>query len=131
MYDTYQYQRSCIYVTTEEDAYFSIDDHDLVYWAAALLHEFAVKGVQKPRICEVPNIIKSLQTVLLTSEALLQRIILRIISFLCHGNTNFSTSLLQCTSLLARLPICFASGDSDVIHWSVVVLHDILLSSGN
>lgn len=106
------------------------DDHDLVYWAAALLHEYAVKGVQKPRICETPIIVKSLQNVLLTSESLLQRIILRIISFLCHGNMSFSTALLQCSSLIARLPICFASGDNDVVHWSVVVLHDILMSSG-
>ena len=101
-----------------------------MYWAAALIHEFAIKDLYKPRICATPNIIKSLQVVLSASESILQRIVLRIISFLCVGNQSFRSTVLHCASLVARLPVCFASGDKDVVHWAVVLLHDLLLSAG-
>lgn len=78
----------------------------------------------------MPNIVKLLQAVLSTSEAILQRIVLRVISFLCVGNQEFRNKVVQCNSLLARLTVCFASGDHDVVHWAVVLLHDLLLSSG-
>ena len=106
------------------------DDSDLVYWAAGLLHQFAIQDLHKTQICAIPNIIKSLQNVLCSSEAILQRLILRVVSFLCVGNQSFRSSILHCSSLVARLPICLASGDSDIVHWAVVLLHDLLLSEG-
>ena len=38
--------------------------------------------------------------------------------------------MLHCSSLVARLPVCLASGDTDIVHWSVVLLHDLVLSEG-
>lgn len=38
--------------------------------------------------------------------------------------------MLHCSSLVARLPVCLASGDNDIVHWSVVLLHDLVLSEG-
>lgn len=106
------------------------DDSDLVYWAAGLLHQFAIQDLHKAEICAIPNIIKALQNVLCSSEAILQRLILRVLSFLCVGNQPFRTKVLACSSLLARLPVCLASGDNDIVHWAVVLLHDLILSEG-
>ncbi|XP_067026328.1 uncharacterized protein [Acropora muricata] len=107
------------------------DDSDLVYWAAGLLHQFAIQDLHKAEICAIPNIIKALQNVLCSSEAILQRLILRVLSFLCVGNQPFRTKVLACSSLLARLPVCLASGDNDIVHWAVVLLHDLILSEGS
>ena len=106
------------------------DDSDLVYWAAGLLHQFAIQDLHKAEICATPNIIKSLQNVLCSSEAILQRLILRVLSFLCVGNQSFRTNVRACSSLLARMPVCLASGDNDIVHWAVVLLHDLILSEG-
>ena len=38
--------------------------------------------------------------------------------------------MLHCSSLVARLPVCLASGDNDIVHWAVVLLHDLILSEG-
>ena len=38
--------------------------------------------------------------------------------------------MLHCNSLVGRLPVCLASGDTDIVHWSVVLLHDLVLSEG-
>ena len=76
------------------------------------------------------DIIKSLQSVLCSSEAILQRLILRVLSFLCIGNQSFRSNVLHCSSLVARLPVCLASGDNDIVHWAVVLLHDLILSEG-
>ena len=108
----------------------STDDSDLVYWAAGLLHQFAIQDLHKAEICKTPNIIKSLQNALCSSEAILQRLILRVLSFLCVGNQPFRTNVLASSSLLARLPVCLASGDNDIVHWAVVLLHDLILSEG-
>lgn len=107
------------------------DDSDLVYWAAGLLHQFAIQDLHKAEICKTPNIIKSLQNALCSSEAILQRLILRVLSFLCVGNQPFRTNVLASSSLLARLPVCLASGDNDIVHWAVVLLHDLILSEGS
>ena len=112
------------------DLNFCIDDGDLVYWAAGLLHQFAIQDLYKAEICATPNIVKSLQNVLCSSEATLQRLILRLLSFLCVGSKSFRNSVLHCSSLVARLPVCLASGDTDIVHWSVVLLHDLVLSEG-
>ena len=101
-----------------------------MYWAAGLLHQFAIQDLHKAEICATPNIIKSLQSVLCLSEAILQRLILRVLSFLCVGNQSFRTNVLHCSSLVARLPVCLASGDNDIVHWAVVLLHDLILSEG-
>ena len=101
-----------------------------MYWAAGLLHQFAIQDLHKTEICAIPNIIKSLQSVLCSSEAILQRLILRVLSFLCVGNHSFRTNVLHCSSLVARLPVCLASGDNDIVHWAVVLLHDLILSEG-
>lgn len=101
-----------------------------MYWATALIHEYTVKDLYRGQICAIPNIIKILQGVLSTSEAILQRIVLRVISFLCLGDQEFRNKVLSCNSILTKLTVCFASGDPDVVHWAVVLLHDLLLSSG-
>ncbi|XP_032239903.1 uncharacterized protein LOC5514394 isoform X2 [Nematostella vectensis] len=107
------------------------DDSDLIYWAGALIHEYSVKDQFKSQICEIPNVVRLFLGVLSTSEAILQRIILRVLSFLCVGNNDFRSSVLDCKGLLSRLPVCMASGDKDVVHWAVVLLHDLLLSTGS
>ncbi|XP_033109780.1 uncharacterized protein LOC117111027 isoform X2 [Anneissia japonica] len=104
------------------------DDAELVYWAAALIHEFSVADVLRNEICQIPFLIESLQKALQTGgEAPLQRLILRVICFLALHNDHFKLSLINQKGLIERIPVCLASGEKEVIHWSLVLVHDIAM----
>ena len=93
-----------------------------------MLHEFAALYTALPEICAVPTLLKSLYRVLTSSEASIQRLVLRVLRFLCESSEDFKTRTIYNKQLLARLPICLASGDSEVISWSLYLIHDIAKS---
>ncbi|XP_028401066.1 uncharacterized protein LOC114524145 [Dendronephthya gigantea] len=104
------------------------DDHELIYWAVGLLHEFVALDVGLPDICAVPILLRSLSSVLVSSEASIQRLVLRILRFLSESSDDFREKIIRHKQLLARLPICLASGDRDVTSWSLYLIHDIAKS---
>lgn len=115
---------------TVTNLYFSLfsENHELVYWAVGLLHEFVTLDIALPEICAVPILLRSLHNVLISSEASIQRLVLRVLRFLCENSEDFKAKTIHSKQLLARLPICLASGDNDVASWSLYLIHDIAKS---
>ncbi|XP_070540296.1 uncharacterized protein [Ptychodera flava] len=103
------------------------EENVLVYWAVALLHEFAVNEVLRDNICKLPYLMKSLQKALYGGQAGLQRLVLRVICFLALRNEPFKLEVLACNRILSRIPICLSSGDKDVVHWALVLTHDLAM----
>ena len=109
---------------------FISDNHELVYWAVGLLHEFVTFNIALPEICAVPVLLRYLCNVLTSSEATIQRLVLRVLRHLCECSEDFLIKTMHNKYLLARLPICLSSGDPDVRSWSLYLIHDIA-KSGN
>ncbi|XP_071492443.1 uncharacterized protein [Diadema antillarum] len=101
------------------------EDVEISFWAVALLHEFAVHHVYRKELCSLPYLIKNLQTTLMSSEAGVQRLILRVLAFLALRNDPFKADLLKNKALLGHFPTCLASGNRDVVHWALVLVHDL------
>lgn len=106
-------------------ACFKSDNRELVYWAVGLIHEFAINNVAIEEICSVPILLKSLYSVLVSSEAAVQRLVLRVLRYLSESSEEFKLAVIHYKQLLARLPICLASGDEDLVSWSLFLIHDI------
>jgi hypothetical protein len=104
------------------------ENRELIYWAVGLLHEFVALDIALPEICAVPILLRSLYSVLISSEANIQRLVLRVLRFLCESSDDFKAKTVHNKHLLARLPICLASGDRDVTSWSLYLIHDIAKS---
>ena len=104
---------------------FYSESSEVVYWAVGLIHEFVVNNIAMEEICSVPILLKSLYRVLVSSEANLQRLVLRILRYLSEYSEKFKTSVIHHKQLLARLPICLASGDEDLVSWSPFLIHEI------
>ncbi|XP_035674331.1 uncharacterized protein LOC118414406 [Branchiostoma floridae] len=103
------------------------EDPELVYWAVAVIHEFAINDLYKETICSIPRLLYSLQKVLAASEANLQRLVLRVICFLCLHNDDFKKKVLSNGNISERLSVCLSSGDKDVVHWALVLTHDLAM----
>lgn len=103
------------------------DDVEVSFWSVALLHEFAVHNVYRKELCLLPYLIKNLQSTLMASEAGVQRLILRVLAFLALRNDSFKSDLLQNKPLIGHLPTCLASGNKDVVHWALVLVHDLAM----
>ncbi|XP_066278423.1 uncharacterized protein [Branchiostoma lanceolatum] len=103
------------------------EDPELVYWAVAIIHEFAINDLYKETICSIPRLLYSLQKVLAASEANLQRLVLRVICFLCLHNDTFKNRVLSNGNISERLSVCLSSGDKDVVHWALVLTHDLAM----
>ena len=93
-----------------------------------MLHEFVALDVAIPEIYSAPILLKSLCSVLISSEASIQRLVLRVLRFLCESSEDFRNKTIHSKQLLARLPVCLASGDPDVTSWSLYLTHDIAKS---
>ena len=104
------------------------DNSELIYWAVGLIHEFAINNVAVEEICNIPILMKSLHSVLVSSEATQQRLILRVLRYLSSSSQEFRLSVLHYKQLLARLPVCLASGDEDLVTSSLILIHDIAKS---
>ena len=70
---------------------------------------------------------KTLYQILVSSESSLQRLVLRIYGFLSINDDNFKGKLLNFQPLIKRLSVCLASGDSDLVYWSLVLVHDLAM----
>ena len=99
-----------------------------MYWAVGLLHEFVTFNIALPEICAVPILLRYLCSVLISSEADIQKVVLRTLHFLCERSEDFLRKTTHNKQLLARLPICLVSGDRDVTSWSMYLIHDIAKS---
>ncbi|XP_013412494.1 uncharacterized protein LOC106175169 [Lingula anatina] len=104
------------------------EDPECTYWAVALLHEFAINDVCKGRIIEVYGLLRALSQTLVDSEANQQRLLLRLLCFLAVENETFKNDILQCNDIVSRLPVFYASGDKDVVHWALVLTHDLAMT---
>eukprot|EP01135_Chromosphaera_perkinsii_P002552 Nk52_evm68s224 gene=Nk52_evmTU68s224 len=102
------------------------DDAELVYWALGLIHELALKDVGKDELRECPGILKAIYGVLNSSEANVQKIVLRTLGFLAIKNDVFKYRVLN-SGILSRLVVCLSSGDPDVSHWAIVLIHDLAM----
>lgn len=107
---------------------FFLENRELIYWAVGLLHEFVALNVGLSEICAIPILLKYLHRVLISSEASTQRLVLRVLRFLCESSEDFKAKIVHNKRLLARLPTCLASGDHDVTSWSLYLVHDIAKS---
>ncbi|XP_071946747.1 uncharacterized protein [Antedon mediterranea] len=104
-------------------------DTELVYWAAALIHEFSIADFMHDEICETPFLINSLQKALQTGgEASVQLLVLRVICFLSAHNDKFKQLLINQTGLIEHIPTCLASGEKEVMHWSLDLVHGIAMT---
>ncbi|XP_030841407.1 uncharacterized protein LOC591592 isoform X2 [Strongylocentrotus purpuratus] len=103
------------------------DDVEVSFWSVALLHEFAVHNVCRKELCELPCLVTNLQATLMASEAAVQRLILRIFAFLALRNDPFARELMKNKALISHLPTCLASGNKDVVHWALVLVHDLAM----
>nr|XP_054765634.1 uncharacterized protein LOC129272528 [Lytechinus pictus] len=103
------------------------EDVEVSFWSVALLHEFAVHNVCRKELCELPCLIMNLQVTLMASEAAVQRLILRIFAFLALRNDLFARELIKNKALIGHLPTCLASGNKDVVHWALVLVHDLAM----
>jgi len=102
------------------------EDEELVYYALGVLHEIAVRHVASEAIKAMPRLIATLQNVLTASDASTQKIVLRTIGFLAIKDVEFKVELLA-KGMISRLVVCLGSGEEDVSHWAVVLLHDIAM----
>lgn len=107
-------------------ANFKSEDPEVVYWSLGLIHELALKSIAKDEIRSTPRVVRGFIDVLATSEAPVQKVVLRTLGFLSIKNDNFKTRMLT-QPLLERLTICMGSGDTELAHWAVVLLHDIAM----
>ena len=103
----------------------SVENNELVYWAVGLIHEFSVNNVALEEICGVPILLKSLYSVLVSNDASVQRLVFRVLRYLSDSSEEFKMSVIHHKQLLARLPVCLASGDEDLVSWSLFLVHDI------
>lgn len=102
------------------------DDPELVYWSLGLIHELALKEIGKDKIRKAPQILKCLKNVLKSSEAHTQKIVLRTLGFLATQAPEFKDRLPD-SGICQRLIVCLTSGDLELAHWAIVLLHDIAM----
>ena len=76
-------------------------------------------------ICGVPILLKSLYSVLVSNDASVQRLVFRVLRYLSDSSEEFKMTVIHYKQLLARLPVCLASGDEDLVSWSLFLVHDI------
>ena len=107
------------------------DDSDLVYWSTALIHEFLLKDLHRGVISKIPNIVKTLFHILISSESGLQRLVLRIYCFLSINDDYFKNKLLNFPPLLKRMSVCLASGNNDLVYWALLLVHDLAMIGKN
>ena len=79
-------------------------------------------------IAKIPNLVKTLYQILVSSESNLQRLILRIYCFLSINDDSFKGKLVNFKPLMKRLSVCLASGNSDLVYWSLVLVHDLAMT---
>ncbi|RDD40548.1 RING finger and SPRY domain-containing protein 1 [Trichoplax sp. H2] len=107
--------------------YFTADDEEARYWAATLIHEFVCNDIYRKEISCIPTLMKSCRHALSKSDSGIQKIILRICSFLVMKDDQFYKKILECKGFLNRLPICLASSDYEVAHWTLALVHDLAM----
>ena len=104
------------------------DDGEVIFWSTALLQEFCSKDVHRNAISKMPGLLKTLYSVLTGSEAGIQRIIIRIYNFLCIGDSEFQEKIINFQPLMKRISICLASGNPDLVYWTIQLTHDLAMS---
>ncbi|XP_072025162.1 uncharacterized protein [Amphiura filiformis] len=107
------------------------DDGELAYWAIALLHEFAIHSNTKHYLYTMPFLLGNLQKALKSNPAQVQRLILRIISFMALHHDKFKSEVLDNSQLMEHLPVCLASGEPDIVHWGLVLVHDLAVAGSD
>ncbi|EDV22738.1 uncharacterized protein TRIADDRAFT_58620 [Trichoplax adhaerens] len=107
--------------------YFTADDEEARYWAATLIHEFVCNDIYRKEISCIPTLMKSCRHALSKSDSGIQKIILKICSFLVMKDDQFYKKILECKGFLNRLPICLASSDYEVAHWTLALVHDLAM----
>ena len=44
---------------------------------------------------------------------------------------QFKSEVLDNAPLMEHLPVCLASGEADVVHWGLVLLHDLAVAGSD
>ncbi|KAF9900480.1 hypothetical protein BX616_002581 [Lobosporangium transversale] len=108
--------------------YIRSDDFELVYWALALMYEFAIKGVALDEFKEMRGICRSINALLAADEAYISRIVLRTLKFMMLQDDAFQLQALN-AGIGFRLGKCLASKDDDVKYWALSIAHEFVLHS--
>lgn len=104
------------------------DDRELVHWALGLLLELTLREIGKEEIKATPRVLRCFLSVLNSSEAAGQKIILRTLGLLALSDEAFKAKLLH-SDVPAKLAVCLRSGDLELAHWAVVLLHDLAMAA--
>jgi len=103
------------------------EEENVVQLSAIIIHHFCCFEIDVRNLSKIPGIIKILFTVLNSSEANIQKTVLRIFNYLCVGSNSFQKKLLSEKPLLKKLSVCLASGNKEVVQGSLMLLHDLAM----
>lgn len=103
------------------------EEENIVQWSGIIIHHFCCFDIDVRNLSKIPGIVKILLSVLNSNEATIQKTVLRIINYLCISSNLFQKNLLNEKPLLKRLSVCLASGNKEVVHGSLMLLHDLAM----
>ena len=48
--------------------------------------------------------------------------------YVCLLSDDFKSDVIDNTVLMQHIPVCLSSGEPEVVHWGMVLLHDLAVS---
>lgn len=103
------------------------EEENIIQLSAIIIHHFCCFDIDVKHMCKIPGIVKILFTVLNSSEAGIQKTILRVYNYLSVSSSSFQKKLLNNQPLLKRLSVCLASGNREVVQGSLMLIHDLAM----
>lgn len=104
------------------------EEENVVQLSAVIIHHFCCFDLEISRLSSLPGIVKILFNVLNTTEANIQKTILRICNYLSVSSSKFRKRLINHQPMIKKLSICLASGNADVVYGSLMLIHDLAMS---